>query len=193
MPAVGGFVFDSAGAPVDRELRLYRRDTGALLGKTRSSGGDGDPHFDKVSLLLHMDGTTGLIAQVLYGTGMRLMEALRLRVKDIEFTRREIVVREGKGNKDRVTVLPENLIAPLQRQLEKSRALYEKDRDDGLAGVSLPHALAMKYPKAEESWAWQWVFPSPVRSLDPKPDPRTGQLLERRHHIYPESVQRAVR
>lgn len=144
-------------------------------------------------LLLHMDGTTGLIAQVLYGTGMRLMEALRLRVKDIEFTRREIVVREGKGNKDRVTVLPENLIAPLQRQLEKSRALYEKDRDDGLAGVSLPHALAMKYPKAEESWAWQWVFPSPVRSLDPKPDPRTGQLLERRHHIYPESVQRAVR
>ena len=144
-------------------------------------------------LLLHMDGTTGLIAQVLYGTGMRLMEALRLRVKDIEFTRREIVVREGKGNKDRVTVLPENLIAPLQSQLEKSRALYEKDRDDGLAGVSLPHALAMKYPKAEESWAWQWVFPSPVRSLDPKPDPRTGQLLERRHHIYPESVQRAVR
>jgi integron integrase len=145
------------------------------------------------ALLLHMDGSTGLIAQLLYGTGMRLLEALRLRVKDVEFARREIVVREGKGNKDRVTVLPENLIAPLQAQLQKARALHEKDLAAGFGRVYLPHALAVKYPQADQSWAWQWVFPSPVRATDPRPDARTGELLERRHHVYPESVQRAVR
>lgn len=144
-------------------------------------------------LLLHMDGTTGLVAQLLYGTGMRLLEALRLRVKDVEFARREIVVREGKGNKDRVTVLPENLIAPLQAQLHKARALHEKDLAAGFGRVYLPNALAVKYAQADQSWAWQWVFPSPVRSVDPRPDARTGALLERRHHVYPESVQRAVR
>ncbi|ARU03785.1 integrase [Comamonas serinivorans] len=144
-------------------------------------------------LLLHMEGTPALVAQLLYGTGMRLLEALRLRVKDIEFERREIVVREGKGNKDRVTVLPENLIAPLQAQLNKARALHDKDVLAGLGRVHLPHALAVKYPDADRSWAWQWVFPSPVRSTDPRPDARTGELLERRHHVYPESVQRGVR
>lgn len=144
-------------------------------------------------LLLHMDGTTCLIAQLLYGTGMRLLEALRLRVKDVEFARREIVVREGKGNKDRVTVLPENLMAPLQAQLQKARLLHEKDLAAGLGRVYLPHALAAKYPQADQSWAWQWVFPSPMRAVDPRPDARTGELLERRHHVYPESVQRAVR
>ena len=144
-------------------------------------------------LLLHVDGTTGLVAQLLYGTGMRLMEALRLRVKDVEFSRREVIVREGKGNKDRVTVLPENLIAPLQAQLHKARALHQKDLDAGLGRVYLPHALAVKYPDADRSWAWQWVFPSPVRAMDPRPDARTGQAMERRHHVYPESVQRAVR
>jgi integron integrase len=146
------------------------------------------------ALLQHMSGSTGLIAQLLYGTGMRLLECLRLRVKDVEFTRREIVVREGKGNKDRVTVLPENLIAGLQAQLAKARALHDKDLADGFGRVLLPHALALKYPKADRSWAWQYVFPSPVRSLDPRPDARTGEAqVERRHHVYPESVQRAVR
>jgi len=114
-------------------------------------------------------------------------------VKDVEFARREIIVREGKGNKDRVTVLPENLIAPLQAQLQKARALHEKDLEAGLGRVWLPHALAVKYPNADRAWAWQWVFPSPVRALDPRPDARTGEQLERRHHVYPESVQRAVR
>ena len=145
------------------------------------------------TLLLHMQGTTGLIAQLLYGTGMRLLEALRLRVKDVEFARREIVIREGKGNKDRITVLPENLIGPLQQQLQKARALHEKDVEAGFGRVHLPHALAVKYAHADRSWAWQWVFPSPVRSVDPRPDAVTGALLERRHHVYPESVQRAVR
>ena len=144
-------------------------------------------------LLLHVQGPTGLVVQVLYGTGMRLMEAVRLRVKDVEFARREIIVREGKGNKDRVTVLPENLVAPLQAQLARARELHDKDVAAGLPGVHLPHALAVKYPNADTSWAWQWVFPSPVRSTDPRPDARTGELLQRRHHIYPESVQRAVR
>jgi integron integrase len=144
-------------------------------------------------LMLHVEGIAGLVAQLLYGTGMRLLEALRLRVKDVEFARREITVREGKGNKDRVTVLPENLIAPLQAQLHKARALHQKDLEVGLGRVYLPHALAVKYPEADRSWAWQFVFPSPVRSLDPRPDPRTGQSVERRHHVYPESVQRAVR
>ena len=145
------------------------------------------------ALLHHMDGTAGLVAELLYGTGMRLLEGLRLRVKDVEFARREIVVREGKGGKDRVTVLPENLMAPLQAQLQKARALHEKDLAAGLGRVYLPHALAVKYPNADKSWAWQWVFPSPVRAIDPRPDARTGALLERRHHVYPESVQRAVR
>lgn len=89
----------------------------------------------EVRELLHMDGTTGLIAQLLYGTGMRLLEALRLRVKDVEFARREIVIREGKGNKDRITVLPENLIAPLQAQLQHAKQLHEKDLQAGLGGV----------------------------------------------------------
>lgn len=144
-------------------------------------------------LLLHMHGTTGLIAQLLYGTGMRLLEALRLRVKDVEFARREILIREGKGNKDRVTVLPENLMVGLQAQLEKARILHEKDLEAGFGRVYLPHALALKYPQADRSWAWQYVFPSPVRSLDPRPDAVTGEFMERRHHVYPESVQRAVR
>lgn len=146
------------------------------------------------ALLMHMDNAAmGLIARLLYGTGMRLMEALRLRVKDVEFTRREIIIREGKGGKDRVTVLPENLIEPLQAQLHKAQALHQKDLAAGLGRVHLPHALAVKYPNADTSWAWQCIFPSPLRSQDPRPDARTGELLERRHHIYPESVQRAVR
>lgn len=146
------------------------------------------------TLLLHLDnGTMGLIARLLYGTGMRLMEGLRQRVKDVEFTRGEIVIREGKGGKDRVTVLPENLIEPMQAQLRKAQALHEKDLAAGLGRVHLPHALAVKYPNADRAWAWQWVFPSPLRSIDPRPDARSGQLLERRHHVYPESVQRAVR
>ena len=124
---------------------------------------------------------------------MRLLEALRLHVKDVEFARREIVVREGKGNKDRVTVLPENLIVPSQAQLQKARALHEKDLAAGFGRVYLQHALTVKYPHADQSWVWQWVFPSPVRAVDPRPDARTGDLLERRHHVYPESVQRAVR
>lgn len=138
-------------------------------------------------LLNAMSGTMGLMASLLYGTGMRLMEGLRLRVKDVEFSRREIIVREGKGNKDRVTVLPENVILPLTAHLEKVKALHERDLAAGFGEVFLPDALAVKYPNAPKAWGWQFVFPSPVRSIDP----RSG--VERRHHVYETSVQRAVR
>jgi integron integrase len=139
------------------------------------------------ALLNAMSGTMGLVASLLYGTGMRLLEGLRLRVKDVEFERREIIVREGKGNKDRVTVLPENLILPLQAHLVKVKTLHERDIDAGFGEVYLPNALAVKYPKAARTWGWQFVFPSVVRSVDP----RSG--IERRHHLYEASVQRAVR
>ena len=139
------------------------------------------------NLLNAMSGTMSLMASLLYGTGMRLMEGLRLRVKDVEFSRREIIVREGKGNKDRVTVLPENLMLPLQAHLVKVKALHERDLDAGFGTVYLPNALAVKYPNAAKAWGWQFVFPSPLRSIDP----RSG--VERRHHVYETSVQRAVR
>jgi len=139
------------------------------------------------SLLGELSGTNWLVASLLYGSGLRLLEALRLRVKDIEFERREIVVREGKGNKDRVTVLPENVMVPLQAHLDRVKVLHDKDLAEGNGEVYLPDALARKYPKANTAWGWQYVFPSPVRSTDP----RSGAV--RRHHIQPESVQRMVK
>ena len=138
------------------------------------------------SLLQSLDGTMWLVASLLYGTGMRVLEALRLRVKDVEFERREIIVREGKGGKDRVTVLPENLIQPLRAQLELARLLHQRDLAAGLGAVQLPFALAAKYPHADRSWGWQFVFPAPRLSVDP----RAG--VQRRHHVLPQSVQRAV-
>jgi integron integrase len=142
---------------------------------------------ESMRLLDEMEGTSGLIARLLYGTGMRIMEGVRLRVEDVEFTRRELIVREGKGNKDRVTVLPENLILPLKAHLEKVKALHERDLAEGFGEAYLPNALAVKYPNAPRAWGWQFVFPSPVHSNDP----RSG--IERRHHVYETSVQRAVR
>lgn len=138
-------------------------------------------------LLDQMEGTTRLIGRLLYGTGLRLLEGLRLRVKDVEFERREVVVREGKGSKDRLTMLPAALVDEMKGHLGKVRDLFEQDRRDGLAGVWLPDALAAKYPHAATAWAWQWLFPSPVLSRDP----RSGAT--RRHHFHPESVQKAVR
>ena len=138
------------------------------------------------SLLQSMDGAMWLLASLLYGTGMRVLEALRLRVKAVEFERREIIVREGKGAKDRVTVLPENLIQPLRAQLEAARLLHQRDLAAGLGAVQLPFALASKYPNADRAWGWQFVFPAPRVSTDP----RSGE--RRRHHVLPQSVQRAV-
>lgn len=138
-------------------------------------------------LLNELNGTMWLVASLLYGTGMRVLEGLRLRVKDIEFERREIIIRDGKGGKDRVTMLPETLIGPLKEQLAWAKRLHDEDLEAGFGDVYLPDALAVKYPKAGRAWGWQYVFPSPVRSTDP----RSG--VERRHHIQAESVQRAVK
>lgn len=138
-------------------------------------------------LLDQMEGTMALLARLLYGTGMRLMEGLRLRVKDVEFERREIIVRDGKGGKDRVTMLPDRLVEPLKAHLEKVRRLHERDLEDGYGEVFLPDALAEKFKAAPRAWGWQWVFPSNLRSMDP----RSG--IVRRHHLQPESVQKAVR
>jgi len=138
-------------------------------------------------VLAHLSGgTMGLVASLLYGTGMRLLEALRLRVKDLEFERREIVIRDGKGAKDRVTVLPENLMLPLQTHLAQVRALHQRDLAAGHGDVWLPDALDVKYPGAAREWGWQFVFPSTVRSVDP----RTG--AEHRHHLNENTVQKSV-
>lgn len=139
------------------------------------------------SLLEAMDGVMALVARLLYGTGMRVMEGLRLRVKDVDFERGLLVVRCGKGGKDRITMLPTALVPDLKAHLERVKALHEKDRAEGHGAVWLPYALAAKSPEAPYAWGWQWVFPSAVRSEDP----RTGQT--HRHHLHAESVQKAVR
>jgi len=132
-------------------------------------------------------GMPGLIVRLLYGTGMRLMEGVRLRVKDVELDPRQIVVRDGKGAKDRVTVLPEGLVEPLRAQLAIRRAVYDVDLARGAASVWLPDALERKYPGAASQWAWQYVFAADAFT----PDPRTGEI--RRHHIDEQHVQRAVK
>jgi integron integrase len=143
---------------------------------------------EEVLLLFNqMSGIHKLIAQLIYGSGLRLMEALRLRVKDLDFEYRTITVRDGKGEKDRITILPDLLQDPLRHHLEQVRRLHQQDLDQGYGAVYLPEALARKYPNAEREWGWQWVFPSPRLSLDP----RTGVI--RRHHLDPSSVQRAIR
>ena len=138
-------------------------------------------------LLDQMEGVMALVARLLYGTGMRLMEGLRLRVKDVDFERREIIVRDGKGGKDRVTMLPDCLVTPLRAHLDKVRTLHQQDLAEGFGQVFLPDALAEKFKAAPQAWGWQWVFPSSLRSADP----RSGAI--RRQHLQPESVQKAVR
>ena len=138
-------------------------------------------------LLDVMEGTLGLIARVLYGTGLRLMEGLRLRVKDVDFERGQIVVREGKGDKDRVVMLPVSLRDPLKSHLARVRVLWESDRAGDLPGVWMPDALDRKYPEAGKEWNWMWVFPAKRLGLDP----RTG--IQRRHHAHETAVQRAVK
>ena len=128
----------------------------------------------------------GLIGRLAYGTGMRLLEILRLRTKDLEFDRGAIIVREGKGAQDRVVMLPASLEGPLRRHLASVHALWAQDRAAGAAGVYLPHALARKFGRAAESWAWHWVFPQASLSLDPR-EPGVGP---RRHHQLEQTFQR---
>lgn len=139
------------------------------------------------ALLQHVNGLPGLIIRLLYGTGMRLMEGLRLRVKDIEFDRHIIVVRGGKGDKDRIVPLPDTLVAPLRARLVERRKMHDVDLAKGMADVELPHALERKYPRAGQEFGWQYVF----AAADYSTDPRTGVI--RRHHIHEKTIQRHVR
>lgn len=138
-------------------------------------------------VLAHMQGTHHLMASLMYGTGMRLMECVRLRVKDVDFARHEILVREGKGNKDRVTMLPDSLASALQAHLEKVQRVHAQDCAEGCGDVYLPHALARKYPHAATDWGWQYVFPATSRSRDPRSD------AVRRHHVNEQAYQRAIK
>jgi integron integrase len=139
------------------------------------------------ALLVHMDGRMALLARLLYGTGMRLMEGVRLRVKDVDFARNEITVREGKGGKDRRTVLPSSLVPALQGEVERVHVLHREDLARGMGEVWLPHALSRKYPRAARDLGWQYVFPARTISRDP----RDGQW--RRHHLDEAMLSRALK
>ena len=154
-----------------------------------------------MAVLSRLDGETGLLARLLYGTGMRLMEGMRLRVKDVEFSRGVIIVRDGKGGKDRVVMLPRSLLEPLRAQLRYARSLWAQDRAAGIHGVYLPFALERKYPSAGQTWHWHWVFPAQELSVDPR-----GALgneaadgsgaptqVQRRHHVSEQRLQRAMK
>jgi len=138
-------------------------------------------------VLSAMSGTSQLMAKLLYGSGLRMLECLRLRVKDIDFDQRCIIIRDGKGEKDRVTMLPDSLVAPLREHLMRVKHLHEKDLAEGYGTVHLPYALDVKYPHANQEWGWQYVFPARTRSVDP----RSG--IQQRHHVTESSLQKAVR
>ncbi len=138
-------------------------------------------------LLAQLTGTRWLLASLMYGSGLRVTECLRLRVKDVDLAYRQILVRDGKGGKDRVTMLPERLVEPVRAHLERVRALHARDLREGHGDVYLPYALARKYPNASREWAWQYVFPSKNRSADP------GDGAIRRHHLDESVPQRAVK
>jgi len=138
-------------------------------------------------LLAQLDGTLWLMASLIYGTGMRLMECVRLRVKDVDFHYKQIVIRDAKGQKDRVTMLPESLIEPLRNHLVRVKERYDQDLREGYGRVYLPHALDRKYPNAGREWGWQYVFPARSRSCDPR------TKIIRRHHYAEDALQRALK
>jgi len=139
------------------------------------------------AVIQKMTGIYRLMAQLLYGSGLRLMECLRLRTKDLDFQNHQIIVRDGKGGDDRITMFPDTLLEPLRLQLKYVQALHQKDLAEGYGTVYLPNALARKYPNANREFSWQYVFPASELSLDPL----TG--VKQRHHIHETSLQKAVR
>jgi integron integrase len=139
------------------------------------------------AVLARLDGTIWLVASMLYGSGVRINECLQLRIKDVDLPRRELLIRDAKGQKDRVTVLPEALVQHVREHLTKVRTLYEADRAAGKPGVELPFALRRKYPNAATTWAWQWLFPSRTFCRDPY----SGEYC--RFHLQPQNIQRAVK
>jgi len=153
---------------------------------------------ETLKVLGYLSGTHQLMAKLLYGSGLRLMECVRLRVKDVDFAQRQIVVRDGKGQQDRVTMLPDAVITPLQEHLRHVKHRHEQDLAQGYGAVYLPFALDRKYPNANREWIWQYVFPATKLSKDPRTPPSPsgrgagGEGL-RRHHVHESSLQRAVR
>ena len=143
-------------------------------------------HREAKAVIAQLSGVHGLMASLLYGTGMRLMECMRLRIKDLDFERNQIHIHDGKGQKDRITMLPQTLIESLKLQLDYARALHNRDLADGYGEVYLPYALAEKYANAARELGWQYLFPSHNRSTDPRTN------IERRHHLDPAGLQRAV-
>ncbi|KVW92642.1 integrase [Thiobacillus denitrificans] len=142
---------------------------------------------ETAALLAHVSGTNGLIIRLLYGTGMRINECLRLRIKDVDLARRLITIREGKGNKDRVTMLPASVVEDLIQHIDERRRWHNIDLSTGHADVEMPDAIARKYPRAASEWAWQYIFAAPTYSTDP----RSGSV--RRHHWSERNIQRAVK
>ena len=142
---------------------------------------------ETMALIEAMTGTYQLMAKILYGCGLRGIECVRLRVKDIDFKLNQIVVRDGKGRKDRITVFPDNIKHTLKEHLKYVKKLHEDDLSKGYGNVYLPNALAKKYKKADEQWGWQYVFPSNTLSIDP----RTG--IKRRHHLHVNSLHKAIK
>lgn len=142
---------------------------------------------EALAVIKNMTGVAQLMTKILYGSGIRLAECLRLRVKDIDFGNRQIIVRDGKGEDDRATILPDSVIPPLEAHLKTVQAIHQKDLKDGFGETSLPYALSKKYPSAAKEWMWQYVFPASVRSVDPV-SKRT-----KRHHLDPSVLQKAIR
>jgi integron integrase len=138
-------------------------------------------------VLGQLSGVHWLVACLQYGSGLRLMESVRLRVKDLDFAHRAVFVRDGKGGKDRVVTLPDEVVEPLQRHLEGRKTLFERDLSAGCGTVYLPYALERKYPNAPREWGWQYVFPSSQVALDPR------SRVRRRHHLDESAVQKAMR
>lgn len=176
-------------------LFLYREVLGVELGEfgeiERAKGPRKVPvvftRAEAQQVIAQLSGHHGLMARLLYGSGLRLMECMRLRVKDIDFGYKELTVVDGKGAKDRRTLLPSSLVAPLQQQLELVKRIHQTDLADGFGAVYLPYALGRKFPNAATEWKWQYVFPAARRSIDP----RSG--VQRRHHADETGLQRAVK
>ena len=168
------------GLPVAEDLAPVRSKKPVRLPVVLSQG-------EIVRVLGQMNGVHALVAKLMYGGGLRVMEALRLRVHDIDFANGYLTIRDGKGGKDRATLLAPSLVAELNVHLEQTRRLFDSDLAEGVAGVYLPNALARKYPHAGTSWGWQYVFPSKSLSVDP----RSGKT--RRHHLSDSGLQKAIR
>jgi integron integrase len=194
LAAVGGVAASTHKQALAALLFLYRQVLDVDLPWMYEIGRPRTPK--RIPVVLSREETARLLAsahpfrrtllELLYGAGLRLTECLRLRIKDLDFDRGLIYVREGKGAKDRVVMLPKPLIRPLKRQIADSRALWAADRARHVAGVWLPERLAAKNPRASESWSWHWVFPAPTLSVDPL------TRIRRRHHEYEQTVGRAV-